>query len=64
LHEQILVFNQGFWGKNSALWNEVQKASWKDVILKDSFKHAIQKDVYGFFDSEELYGNLSIPWKV
>ena len=43
---------------------EVQKARWEDVILKEEFKINLKKDVYGFFDSEELYKSLSIPWKV
>jgi len=43
---------------------EVQKADWKDVILKDTFKKALQKDVYGFFASEAIYKDLGITWKV
>ena len=64
LHEEIYVFNQGFWNKDHSLWLEVQKARWEDVILKEEFKINIKKDVYGFFDSEVLYKSLSIPWKV
>ena len=64
LHEEIYVFNQGFWNKDRALWSEVQKANWKDVILKDDFKTNLRKDVNGFFASEALYKSLAIPWKV
>ncbi|KAF9481812.1 P-loop containing nucleoside triphosphate hydrolase protein [Pholiota conissans] len=63
LHDEIWVFNQGFWQKDHGLWQEVQKADWKDVILKDVFKKALQKDVYGFFASEAVYKELAIPWK-
>lgn len=63
LHNEIWVFNNGFWNKDAALWTEVQKANWNDVILKDSFKKELQNDVYSFFDSEDLYKSLSIPWK-
>ncbi|KAJ3518065.1 hypothetical protein NLJ89_g106 [Agrocybe chaxingu] len=49
--------------KDHGLWLEVQKADWKDVILKDEFKKALQKDVYGFFASESIYKELAIPWK-
>ncbi|KAF8969457.1 P-loop containing nucleoside triphosphate hydrolase protein [Flammula alnicola] len=63
LHDEIWVFNQGFWQKNHGLWTEVQKADWKDVILKEEFKKALQKDVYGFFASEAIYKELAIPWK-
>ncbi len=64
LHEEILVFNQGFWQKDHELWEEVQKASWKDVILREDFKVAIQNDVSKFFDSEAVYKDLAVPWKV
>ncbi|KAJ3756439.1 P-loop containing nucleoside triphosphate hydrolase protein [Lentinula raphanica] len=63
IHNEIWVFNQGFWQKDGGLWDSIQKADWKDVILKDKFKKAFQKDVYGFFDSKELYQELGIPWK-
>ncbi|TRM68103.1 P-loop containing nucleoside triphosphate hydrolase protein [Schizophyllum amplum] len=62
-HEEIWVFDSGFWSKNARLYSEVQKANWKDVILKDEFKKMIKKDVYGFFDSEAIYKELAIPWK-
>lgn len=64
LHDEIWVFNQGFWQKNHGLWEEVQKANWADVILKEEFKKALKKDVYGFFSSQEVYRQLAIPWKV
>lgn len=64
LHEEVLIFNSGFWQKDHSLWLDIQKANWADVILKDKFKTAVQKDVYGFFDSENLYKSLAIPWKV
>ncbi len=64
LHDEILVYNSGYWQKDHGLWSEVQKANWADVILKEEFKGALKKDVFGFFDSEKLYKSLAIPWKV
>lgn len=58
------MFNQGFWNKDPGLWEEIKKADWKDVILKEDFKKKLQDDVYGFFKAEEVYKKLSIPWKV
>ncbi|THG98210.1 hypothetical protein EW026_g3932 [Hermanssonia centrifuga] len=63
LHEEIYVFDSGYWDKNHKLWVEVQKADWNDVILKDEFKVNLKKDVFGFFDSENMYKKLAIPWK-
>lgn len=64
LHEEIYVFDSGFWFKDHSLWLEVQKADWQDVILKDQFKTNMKKDIFGFFESEDLYKSLGIPWKV
>ncbi|KZT72531.1 P-loop containing nucleoside triphosphate hydrolase protein [Daedalea quercina L-15889] len=63
LHQEIYVFNQGFWRKDHNLWTEVQKANWNDVILKEDFKDKLRKDINGFFESETLYKSLAIPWK-
>ncbi|KZP18816.1 P-loop containing nucleoside triphosphate hydrolase protein [Athelia psychrophila] len=63
LHDEIWQFDGGQWEKNHALWVEVQKADWKDVILKEEFKKNLKKDVYGFFASEDVYKELAIPWK-
>ncbi|KAJ6515720.1 P-loop containing nucleoside triphosphate hydrolase protein [Mycena sanguinolenta] len=66
LHEEIWVFNPSiwpFWQKDHALWLSIQSADWKDVILDESFKKDLQKDVYGFFKSEPIYKDLAIPWK-
>jgi len=63
LHEEVLVFNQGFWQKDHGLWKEIQKSSWKDVILREDFKLAIQKDISRFFESEAVYKDLAVPWK-
>ncbi|KAJ7507987.1 P-loop containing nucleoside triphosphate hydrolase protein [Mycena galericulata] len=54
LHEEI-------W--DHSLWEDVQSADWKDVILKDEFKTNLKKDIYGFFKSEAIYKELAIPWK-
>lgn len=40
------------------------KFDWKNIILKEEFKKALKKDVYGFFASEAVYKKLAIPWKV
>ncbi|KAJ7904686.1 P-loop containing nucleoside triphosphate hydrolase protein [Mycena olivaceomarginata] len=63
LHNEIWVYNQGYWQKDYALWQSIQTADWKDVILDDGFKKDLQKDIYGFFKSEPIYRDLAIPWK-
>ena len=64
LHDEVWVFNQGFWDKDPRMWQGVQDANWKDIILDEDFKTTLQKDVFGFFASERVYLELQIPWKV
>ena len=63
VHNDVLVFDQGYWQKNAELWKSVQKASWEDVILDESMKKSIIGDVMKFFDSRDSYEKLSVPWK-
>lgn len=63
LHNEIFVFDGGFWQKNAELWQSVQKSHWEDVILEEDMKKAIISDVTTFFDSRETYERLKVPWK-
>ncbi|KAF8138498.1 hypothetical protein EV363DRAFT_1314075 [Boletus edulis] len=63
IHDEIWVFNRGFWNKDKTLWLGIKDSSWDDVVMKEESKMALQKDVYGFFKSEMTYKKLSIPWK-
>ncbi|MCJ1419597.1 hypothetical protein MMC32_005952 [Xylographa parallela] len=63
LHGEVWVFDQMVWQKNKALWEEIQKASWEDVILDEDMKQALQDDVEGFFDERDNYEKFQIPWK-
>lgn len=63
LHNEVWVFDQGWWQKSAQLYNAVQKASWDDVILDEDMKKALQVDVESFFDSRDTYQKLKVPWK-
>lgn len=63
LHNEIYVFDGGFWQKDASLWDSVQKSHWEDVILDEDMKATIIKDVENFFDSRETYEKLRVPWK-
>jgi transitional endoplasmic reticulum ATPase len=64
LHGEVLVYDQGMWQKDANLYQEIQKADWKDVILKDKFKKSIRADINDFFNNEAVYKELAVPWKV
>ena len=44
-----------YWTLNRKLWEEVQKAKWEDVILKESMKKQLVELMKKFFDSKDIY---------
>lgn len=63
VEESILVFER-YWTRSRALYEQVQKASWDDVILDKKMKKTLTETVVRFFDSEKSYKDLDVPWKV
>ena len=59
----LYVYDSG-WYMSRKLYLEVQKASWDDVILDERKKHAMTDVVLKFFDNEQRYKELDVPWKV
>lgn len=64
LHEEVLVFDQGWWQKDKGLYKSILAAKWDDVILSADKKKALQDDVGSFFASEKAYKEFAVPWKV
>ncbi|KAF2450896.1 P-loop containing nucleoside triphosphate hydrolase protein [Karstenula rhodostoma CBS 690.94] len=63
LHEEIWVFDNGYWEKSKELWKAVEGSSWDDVILDPDMKTGLIQDVQGFFDNQALYAQYAVPWK-
>ena len=63
LHDEIYVFDGGDWNKDERLWKAIMSSNWDDVILDPLMKHSLIDDVHGFFDSEAMHREYSIPWK-
>ncbi|KAL9027730.1 MAG: hypothetical protein Q9196_003787 [Gyalolechia fulgens] len=58
----IYVYD-GYWSASKSLWQEVQKASWDNVILNEEMKKTLVSIMTKFFDSEDVYKSLGVPWK-
>lgn len=63
LHNEVWVFDRGYWQKSAELWNSVQNSTWEDVILDPDMKKAIIGDVDSFFSGRDTYARLKVPWK-
>jgi len=63
LHEQVWVFDGGFWQKSAELYKSAQRSAWDQVILDEDMKKALISDVETFFDSQQTYADLKVPWK-
>lgn len=52
IHDEHFVYVYDLnWSTNRALWTEVQKTEWKDVILNEQMKKAVTEVMTKFFDS-------------
>ncbi|GAB7345333.1 hypothetical protein MBLNU457_3686t1 [Dothideomycetes sp. NU457] len=58
----VWVFD-GYWQRSKALFKQVEKAEWENVILDPKQKAAVQDVSTKFFDSKDLYDELGVPWK-
>jgi transitional endoplasmic reticulum ATPase len=63
LHNEVWVFDAGFWQKSAELYNSVQRSTWDSVILDEDMKKALISDAQNFFDSQKTYQDLKVPWK-
>jgi transitional endoplasmic reticulum ATPase len=63
LHEEIWVFDSGYWQKSAELYSSIMKTSWDAVILDPAMKKALIDDHSTFFASKSTYADLKVPWK-
>ncbi|KAK3687168.1 P-loop containing nucleoside triphosphate hydrolase protein [Podospora appendiculata] len=63
LHDEIWVFDGGYWSKSAELFQSVKRVSWDAVILDEGMKKALINDHLSFFDSRATYDHLQVPWK-
>ncbi|KAF1937333.1 ATP-dependent Zn protease [Clathrospora elynae] len=63
LHDEVWVFDGGYWQKSAELYSSVRKSTWDSVILDEDMKQSLIADVENFFDSQKTYQDLKVPWK-
>ncbi|RSL93647.1 hypothetical protein CEP52_013135 [Fusarium oligoseptatum] len=63
LHNEVWVFDQGFFQKDRELWESAQKSTWDAVILDEDMKKLLINDHNSFFESRQTYARLGVPWK-
>ena len=63
LHDEVYIYEDGYWQKDKTLFNAVSKASWDDVIINPTMKTSLINDVESFFGSQSTYLQYNIPWK-
>jgi AAA+ superfamily predicted ATPase len=63
VHGEILVFDEGYWFKDTELFEAIKCASFDNLILPADLKREIQEDFANFFASREVYDKYRIPWK-
>jgi transitional endoplasmic reticulum ATPase len=63
LHDEIWIFDKGYWQKDRNLWLSIQHSLWDNVILDEAMKTHLRDDAGRFFDSRAEYQKLGVPWK-
>ncbi|KAF2833650.1 P-loop containing nucleoside triphosphate hydrolase protein [Ophiobolus disseminans] len=58
----IYVYD-GYWTRDTKLWEQVKKAKWDDVILDPKMKKALTEVANKFFDNKDIYDEYGVPWK-
>ena len=61
-YNYVYVFDS-YWMASRALYQEIQKANWDDVILNEGMKRTLTELMHKFFDSKDVYKDLGVPWK-
>ncbi len=63
IREEVLVFEDGYWVKNTDLFHSIKSATFDNLILHGNLKQDIKDDLTNFFASQEIYADYNIPWK-
>ncbi|WP_309707632.1 ATP-binding protein [Armatimonas sp.] len=62
-HAEVLVFEQGQWRKDRALFKAIRSATFDNLILAPGLKEALRGDLTQFFARRDVYLRYGVPWK-
>jgi len=60
---EIVVYQDGYFEKDTELFNAIKSATFDNLILRGSLKKEIHNDFTQFFNSRESYERYGIPWR-
>ncbi len=60
---EVLVYDGSGWYKDEHLFQDIQGATFDNLILRGSLKQDIRDDLVQFFASRAIYEEYGIPWK-
>lgn len=63
VEETILVFQDGYWQKNRALFVAIKQATLDNLVLGGTLKDDLVRDLTVFFEARPIYERAGIPWK-
>jgi AAA+ superfamily predicted ATPase len=60
---KILSFSRGFWRRDRELLKAISATKIDTLVLPAETLKALVSDIEGFFEAEDLYKSLNVPWK-
>lgn len=63
VRDELLVFEDGYWAKSPRLFQEIQSATFDNLILADNLKDEVKTDLQDFFAARSTYTEYGVPWK-
>lgn len=61
--EAVMVFAHGCWNRSTALYQEIARASFDDLVLAPEVEATLRHDFTAFLAAEDAYAKLGVPWK-
>lgn len=62
-NDKVVWVYEQYWRQDPELFESVEKTSWDKVILDEDMKRELTDVASKFFDNEEIYKQLGVPWK-